>query len=218
VAPALTASATLIGTTEQIAVSGSGFTPGGTVTLSVIDQTTGTLLQSTPVQASVGTPTTTYVTETVWVPTYAPAPGPYCQPGYVCQPVYSAQAAPSCQVVHPPSGEILTFCFNQSTQFCPPGQLCQPTQFCPPGYTPQIGYTGQFCQPTQFCQPGVPCYPGQPVQYCLQTVSVPVTTYVGGGMFSTIVVVPYTTDTLLVEATDTAIGLISNPVLLTPPV
>jgi hypothetical protein len=44
-------------------VNGSGFTPGGTVTIYVYDSTTGALLQTVPVQASGGAAAITYVAE-----------------------------------------------------------------------------------------------------------------------------------------------------------
>ncbi|HWE63791.1 MAG TPA: hypothetical protein VHB98_18920 [Chloroflexota bacterium] len=75
----VTASVTLAGSTDVVSVNGSGFTPGGTVTIYVYDSTTGALLQTVPVQASGGVAAITYVAEPEQVCTTVPDGPLNCQ-------------------------------------------------------------------------------------------------------------------------------------------
>jgi len=97
-APTLSASITAYGSSDQISVTGSGFTPGGTINVNVVDAGTGTVLSTTSWQASTGTATVTYASESVLVcnpngatgyptPKWNPLTGTwqYFPPGYTGQ-------------------------------------------------------------------------------------------------------------------------------------
>jgi hypothetical protein len=170
-APLLSVYRTASGSAEQVAISGSGFTPGGSVSIEILDRTSGVVLATTSLQAT---------TSTVQVGSSVAAP-------LACTPVQVASSGAGF-----PQGDSMTKVAGGSWGSQP---------------SPCVG--GLPCKPLP---PGAGALPGVP-QCQTAVVPVPQPGCAGDGGITTSVQVA-STDSLLVEAIDTATGAATSQVAL----
>jgi hypothetical protein len=155
----LSAYRSVSGSAEQVVISGSGFSPGSSLTIEVLDRTSGAVLATTSVQATAGTLQSGYITE----------PQPVCTP-LVVSPLHGAYGG---------------------------------SAFAPGGGVIKVGGGNWESKPLPGAGGNWDCQP----QCQFEVVSVPQTTYLGGGYIATSVEVA-STDSLTVEAIDTASGAV----------
>jgi hypothetical protein len=188
ISPLLSAYRTSAGSAEQVAISGSGFTPGGGVTIEVLDRTSGAVLATTSLQATASTAQSGYISGTQLV----------CEP-ILFSPLrseYGTASGGAEQAAISGSGFTavggVTKAAGGDWDSVPPpcaGEM--------PCYRPSLGIGGM-----------------QGVLQCrTELASVPQTTYVGGGGIATVVDVA-STNGLMVEAIDTATGAATSQVAL----
>jgi hypothetical protein len=179
----LSAYRSVSGSAEQVVISGSGFSPGSSLTIEILDRTSGAVLATTSVQATAGTVQSGYITE----------PQPVCTP-IVVSPLHGAYGTASGSAGQDaiggysftPGGSA-TKVAGGSWDFC----MKSPCASYAAGSVTKVAGGNWDCQPQ--CQ--------------FDFVSVPQTTYVGGGYVATSVEVA-STDSLTVEAIDTASGAV----------
>jgi hypothetical protein len=200
ISPLLNAYRTSAGSAEQVAISGSGFTPGGGVTIEILDRTSGAVLATTSLQATASTAQSWYASGTQLV----------CTPITVLplQGAYSAVTGSDKQVTIggaglPPGGSVTKVAggsWDNQPPSCAGGMPC---------YLPSLGMGGMLGN-----QPPPDADGKARVLQChTEFVSVPQTAYVGGGDIATTVDVA-STDSLTVEAIDTATGTVTSQVAL----
>jgi hypothetical protein len=176
--PLLSAYRTVSGSAEQVVLSGTGFSPGGSVTIEILDQRSGVVLATTSLQATAST--------AQWG--YGADPQPACWP-LVVSPLQGAIGGSSLAPrgsVNKVAGGYQNFCKEP------------PCASFAVRSAPMVAGGAWISQLPR----GAGGKPGLP-QCMAEAVSVPQTTYVGGGDIAGTVEVA-STDSVVVEAIDTS--------------
>jgi hypothetical protein len=196
--PLLSVYRSVSGSAEQVVISGSGFSPGSSLTIEIVDRMSGAVLATTSLQATAGTAQSGYIRE----------------PQLVCGPI---AVSPLQGAYGTASGSANPHAIGGSV-FAPGGSVTKVAggnwDFCtaPPCMSYAAGSVAKVAGGNWDSQPppGTGGNPGlPPCQIAVD--SVPQTTYVGGGDIATTVDVA-STDSLTVEAIDSASGAVISQV------